>query len=136
MRPAFGAALVAFIGLAPGADSAPAPGADQGDVMATESAELTGRWTKATASMCADRYPDHLEFREPNLYAGRKQDGGFTVWDVGTWTVTDATHVAISTANDSVIRYHFTRTGDALTFLDDQGCEFSYRRAISSPPIS
>jgi hypothetical protein len=129
MRLAFGTALVALIGLAPGAGSAPAPGSGLGDVMTTANAGLTGRWTKATASTCADRYPDHLEFRDPNLYAGRKQDGGFTVWDVGTWEVADPTHVAISTANDAVIRYRFSRTPDALTFVDDQGCEFSYRRA-------
>ena len=99
--------------------------------MASDRAALTGRWTKTTASACADGYPDDLEFRDPNLYSGRKHGGGFTLWDAGTWEVADALHVKISTANDAVVRYRFTRAGDVLAFVDAQGCEVSYRRVSS-----
>lgn len=92
-------------------------------------AELVGGWIKITRSECSAPYPDRLRFAENGLYAGEKDPPGtFTLWDAGTWQVAGVGQIRISTANDAVIAYRFTQSGDRLRFVDPDGCEFEYRR--------
>lgn len=90
---------------------------------------LTGSWRKTNSPDCARLYPMVLQFQANGHYRGFSEPRGeFTVWDVGTWQVSDDDHVAISTANDAVIRYAFALVEGALTFTDRENCRFSYRR--------
>jgi hypothetical protein len=97
--------------------------------MASDSIEI-GVFVKTSQEACAATYPDRIEFRTGGLYAGSKEPAGtFTVWDAGTWQVTGPGRVEISTANDAIVSYAFTRSASTLTFRDDAGCEFTYRKA-------
>ena len=90
---------------------------------------LIGKWQKATASSCADRYPTDLEFLPNGLYRGTKEPGEFSWWDVGNYQVLEPGRVAISTANDSGIVYTFSISEHVLTFTDEVNCQFQYRQA-------
>jgi len=92
---------------------------------------LVGRWRKITTSKCSGIYPHDLEFRRQGLYTGLKGEGRreFTLWDAGEYRVLSEDEIRISTANDALITYRFTMSGDTLTFVDKDGCEFKYRRA-------
>lgn len=97
--------------------------------MPQTAATLVGSWVKTTRSECSAVYPDRLRFAENGLYAGeRDPPGSFTLWDTGTWEISGAEQVRISTANDAVISYRFRLSGDTLRFVDPDGCEFEYRR--------
>lgn len=109
-----------------GAGCEPAPRTDASDAMTDQTIQI-GEWRKATRSPCSDRYPDELRFREGGIYTGQKeQPGTFTQWDVGTYKVVGPGRVEISTANDAVVAYTFSATGDTLRFRDPEGCEFEY----------
>jgi len=92
---------------------------------------LVGTWRKITTSRCSVIYPDDIEFRRRGLYTGMKGEGRrvFTLWDAGEYRVLSENEIRISTANDALITYRFTMSGDTLTFVDKDGCEFKYRRA-------
>lgn len=89
---------------------------------------LTGAWTKISKERCAELYPDQLEFGSGGLYFGRKEGGGFSQWDAGTWQLDGADKVRISTANDAIVPYQVTASGDMITFKDPKGCRIQYRR--------
>jgi hypothetical protein len=89
---------------------------------------LVGMWQKVTATPCAEKYPDDLEFHERGTYFGKKGPGDFTWWDVGSYEVLAEDHVKISTATDAVIPYEFLLSGNTLTFVDQDQCQFSYHR--------
>jgi hypothetical protein len=91
--------------------------------------KLTGKWKKVSTEQCGEGYPDEIEFSEGPRYLGKKGPGqGFIWWDAGTYEVTGQNMVKISTATDEQVSYRFTTSGDVLTFVDNNGCEFRYRR--------
>src|SRR5262245_29439986 len=96
----------------------------------TDSADpFAGQWEKISKAECSRLYPDLLQFDPNHLYRGFMNTGEFTVWDVGTYEIVDASRVRISTANDAILTYAFQFTADTLTFKDTSGCEFKYRKA-------
>lgn len=97
--------------------------------MTSDTIEI-GEFVKVSQQACAASYPDRIQFRDGGLYAGSKEPAGsFTIWDAGTWHVAGPGRVDISTANDAIRSYAFTRDAATITFRDDAGCEFSYRKA-------
>lgn len=94
--------------------------------------KLQGTWLRGTVSQGSDDYPDRIEFKEKGLYFGKKKEPNtFTCWDVGTYEVVSDNEVRISTANDAVITYQFTMSGDTLRFVDAQGQALEYCRAAT-----
>ncbi len=89
---------------------------------------LVGGWRKITATGCSEIYPDHLEFREHGLYSGKRERRAFTWWDAGTYRVQSEDEIKISTADDALVIYKFTLSGNILRFRDKEGCEFLYQR--------
>ena len=91
---------------------------------------LAGKWKKTSTSQCDQRYPAEIEFFERPRYLGRKGPGqGFIWWDAGSYELLDENSVRLSVADDSQIVYRFALSGDALTFTDEEGCQFQYRRS-------
>lgn len=94
--------------------------------------KLQGTWLRGTTSPGNDDYPDHIEFKENGLYFGKKKEPNtFTWWDVGTYEVVSDNVVKISTANDAMITYQFTISGDTLRFVEPQGRTLEYCRAAT-----
>ena len=74
--------------------------------------------------------PGQNRFREGGLYFGEKDPpGSFTTWDAGTWEVSGAGQIKLSTANDAVIAYELKLNGADLMIIDKHNCEILYRRA-------
>lgn len=89
---------------------------------------LVGSWRRAERTTCAATYPALLELRRDGQYRGTTDPPGeFATWDVGTWEL-DGDTLAMSTANDAIVRYRFTLTADVLRFTDPAGCTFAFRR--------
>ena len=102
-----------------------------------EHGDLVGTWQRDDpVETSADPYPTRLIFDTDGMYRGEAdQPDTFTLWDVGTFEVLDDDHIAISTANDAIIRYHFALIGDHLTFTDPTASTtWTYRRI--APPRS
>ena len=96
--------------------------------MNPQTADITGKWAKTGSSGCAERYPDRIEFRENGIYFGQKDPPGtFTVWDAGTWRLSEGGEIHISTANDAVVGYKISISPDTLTFTDTEGCTIHYK---------
>lgn len=91
---------------------------------------LAGKWQKLTTEQCSQTYPDDLEFFERGIYTGTQRNprADFTWWDAGSYEVITDRQVKLSTANDAVKTYQFSITEDVLTFVDQEGCTFQYRR--------
>jgi hypothetical protein len=90
---------------------------------------LAGKWKKTSTPKCAEGYPDAIEFFERPRYLAAKGPGqGFIWWDAGSYEVTGENQVKISIATDEQVSYRFSISGDLLTFVDKDGCEFQYRR--------
>ena len=112
-----------------GAGCAPAPISDSRTAMPTPTPRLVGSWEQTTPSECSQLYPDTIEFQENGIYTGHKEPPGtFTLWDAGEYEITGLGKVSISLANDAVVTYEFTIEDDVLSFVDADGCEFSYQR--------
>jgi hypothetical protein len=91
---------------------------------------LIGTWQRSTRDACAARYAASLHIEANGLYTGTpEQAGEFTWWDAGTWRVNSPGQLALSVANDEVVTYRYTLTGDVLTITDAQGCRVAYRRS-------
>ena len=91
---------------------------------------LVGKWTKTSTGQCDQIYPGEIEFFERPRYLGRKSPGqGFIWWDAGGYEVISENQVRLSVATDALTVYRFTISGDVLTFMDGEGCEFQYRRS-------
>jgi len=91
---------------------------------------LWGTWEKVTTSACSEAYPDRLVFQPNGLYFGHSEPSGtFTTWDVGKFDVLADTAIRVSTADDAIVTYRFTLSGDTVTFVDPESCAFTYRRA-------
>jgi hypothetical protein len=89
---------------------------------------FVGRWSKVTSSDCDRRYPAEIEFRETRFLARKGPDQDFVIWDVGGYRLLDEDEAMIQIATDEQVRYPYRLEGDTLTFVDSDGCEFSYRR--------
>lgn len=97
--------------------------------MPTQTLQLVGNWKKITHSSCSHVYPDTVQFQESGLYFGQKDPPGtFTQWDAGTFEVVGPKQIKISIANDAIVTYKFSILNNVLTFIDPDGCEYSYRR--------
>ncbi len=91
---------------------------------------LTGKWTKISNAPCDQIYPAEIEFFERPRYLGKKGPGqGFIWWDAGGYEVVGENEVRLSVATDAQTLYRFAISGDILTFVDNEGCEFQYRRS-------
>ena len=90
---------------------------------------LVGVWERTAPA--DDPYPDRLVFSADGLYRGEVvEPGAFTLWDVGTYTGADDGEIALSTANDAVVRYGYELRGDRLTFaVEDGGDSWTYVRS-------
>lgn len=92
-------------------------------------AELIGVWKKTSSARCDAAYPDEIEFFERPRFLARKGPGqGFIVWDAGGYQVLAADQIQIQIATDEQVPYRFSLSGGVLTFTDQAGCQFSYRR--------
>jgi hypothetical protein len=90
---------------------------------------LAGKWKKVSSAPCDSRYPQEIEFYDRPRYLAKKGPGqGFIWWDAGDYEITGEGRVKLSVATDAQETYRFKLTGDLLTFTDDQGCQFQYRR--------
>ena len=90
---------------------------------------VSGKWQKVSMAQCDQQYPDEVEFFVRPRYLAKKGPGqGFIWWDAGTYEVVGEAQVKISTATDAQELYRFSISEDLLTFIDDKGCEFQYRR--------
>lgn len=89
---------------------------------------LIGRWRKTTRSPGDEIYPNEIDFTDRGVYFGTKEPGEFTLWDSGGYEALPAGRVRISTANDAEIVYRFSVEDDVLTFTDEKGSRFQYRR--------
>jgi hypothetical protein len=93
--------------------------------------ELGGRWQKVSRSACGEAYPDLLELEPGGRYTGTNEAGSalHPLWDRGGWEPAGPGRVRISTANDAEIEYAVELEGDALAFVDPDGCRIEYARA-------
>jgi hypothetical protein len=104
-----------------------APETTQGAAMSPSA--LIGTWTRVTSSDCSRQYPATIRFEERGVYFAQPEaPGGFATWDSGSFTVSSASQVAISTANDAIITYQYALGASTITFVDPDGCRFEYRR--------
>jgi hypothetical protein len=91
--------------------------------------QLAGKWKKISTGECGERYPGEIEFHEHPRFLAKKGPGqGFILWDAGGYQVTDAGKVKIQIATDEQVPYEFSISGNVLTFIDRDGCEFKYER--------
>ncbi len=97
--------------------------------MSPQTSTIIGNWERLDHTACSDIYPDSVLFREDGLYFARKDPAGsFSLWDVGTFEIVGSGEMKISLANDAVAKYGFSLSGDLLTFTDETGCTFTFRR--------
>ena len=91
--------------------------------------KLAGKWTKISTGECDQQYPFEIEFYEnPRFLAKRGPGQGFILWDTGRYEVLDSGRVQIQIASDQQVPYEFSLSGNVLTFVDRDGCEFKYQR--------
>ncbi len=110
-----------------GANSQPKTLDDEVEEM---SISLVGKWKKISAADCDANYPHEIEFFDRPRYLAKKGPGQeFIWWDAGTYEVVDENQVKISTATDEQVLYRFSLSGDIVTFVDQNGCDFRYQRA-------
>ncbi|GAB3938172.1 hypothetical protein GCM10028804_60890 [Larkinella terrae] len=90
--------------------------------------ELIGTWEKINPAECSNIYPDVIEFSANGIYQTQSEATAvLQVWDSGTFEV-DRLIVKISNAKDITKAYRFVISKEIVTFEDDQGCVFPYRR--------
>jgi len=120
--------LAVLIIITLGVGCAPSPRVTPSDIMQTQTSQLFGNWEKITRSTCSRIYPDTIQFQKGGLYFGQKDTPGtFTQWDVGSFEVAGNKQIKISIANDAIVTYEFSILNDVLMFIDQDGCQYSYR---------
>ncbi|MGF1467095.1 MAG: hypothetical protein ACFCGT_13290 [Sandaracinaceae bacterium] len=115
-----------------GAACEAAPRADRPSPPTMTTPAFTGRWTRIPGSACGETYPDLIAFEAHGTYRGHRDPAGtFTLWDAGTFEILGATRARLTTATDMEVTYEYdlSADGDVLTFVDAEGCRWSYRRA-------
>ena len=92
---------------------------------------IIGNWKKVTSEVCADRYPDELQFLDAGIYLTRIPDGEFKYWQSGDYEFGGDNRIRIQTANDAMQAYEYSIDADGkLLFIDDKQCQVEYRRII------
>lgn len=90
--------------------------------------KIEGKWKKVSAEPCAEQYPDEIEFYDrPRFLAKKGPNQRFISWDAGSYEVGD-NEVKLSTATDEIVAYKCDFKDDLLSFVDNAGCKFAYRR--------
>jgi hypothetical protein len=99
-----------------------------------EPSPLAGRWSRETTDPCAEGYPAEITFATGTSYLGaRAADQGMVVWDAGTYRLEDdGRTLVVSTSSDELVSYPVQLAGDAMSFVDADGCAVTYRRV--GPP--
>ena len=91
--------------------------------------KIAGTWKKVSAESCAESYPDEIDFKENPRYLARKGPSQrFIWWDAGSYEIVSDDQLTLSTATDERVTYKTRLEGNVLTFTDQNGCTFSYRR--------
>ncbi|MGV3556793.1 hypothetical protein [Larkinella arboricola] len=94
----------------------------------TAGSELIGAWQKVSPAPCSAVYPNVIEFTANGIYQTQSEETSVPqVWDTGTYEV-DRQIVKISNAQEISRTYRFVIKNEMVTFEDDQGCKFPYRR--------
>ncbi|MDQ3279785.1 MAG: hypothetical protein M3Q69_00060 [Acidobacteriota bacterium] len=88
--------------------------------------DLFGRWKRIEGSA---PYPEALTFHPDGNYRAEATDGP-TVWDVGTFRLSDddADNIVLSDWTDREVSYPVTAAGDEITLRDAEGRTLRYRR--------
>ncbi|WP_265989970.1 hypothetical protein [Larkinella insperata] len=98
-----------------------------GDVQQVTNA-LVGAWQKISPAPCSQGYPNVIEFTANGVYQTQSEETAVPqVWDTGTYEV-DRQLVKIANAREVARTYRFVIKNEMVTFEDDQGCKFPYRR--------
>lgn len=88
---------------------------------------ILGRWSlKDEVSICNLAYPKEIEFFEDGEYVTR---GLGVIWNGGKFSIVDKRRIKMETTTGLDI-YEFSISGDVLTFVNKQGCSFSYRKTL------
>jgi hypothetical protein len=92
--------------------------------------DVAGRWRKVSSSDCSAPYPELLELEAGGRYSGWNEapSAYHPIWDRGGWEPAGPGRLRISLANDAQREYAVTLAGDALTFVDGDGCRIEYAR--------
>lgn len=89
---------------------------------------LVGSWEKVNPSKCSQMYPDVIEFSANGVYQTQSEVTSVAMaWDAGTYAV-DRQIVKIANALEVSKPYRFVIKNEIVTFEDEQGCRFPYRR--------
>ncbi|GAB3271373.1 hypothetical protein GCM10027347_42600 [Larkinella harenae] len=89
---------------------------------------LIGAWEKVSPVECSKGYPDMIEFGQDGIYQSQSEATAVVMaWDAGTYEV-DRQIVKIANAQEISKSYRFVIKNEIVTFEDDQGCKFPYRR--------
>ncbi|MDP9316924.1 MAG: hypothetical protein M3R24_39725 [Chloroflexota bacterium] len=123
--------LLLITGCGSDPDSARRPGPLESDEppQPVDPGRLAGTWQRVTNTSCAAPYPTTLEFQANGIYHGSIADGSFSLWDVGVYRLEHGDRITITLANDAEAGYGLRMSDQTLTFTDNNGCTFTYRRA-------
>jgi hypothetical protein len=89
---------------------------------------LVGSWEKINPAKCSEIYPTVIEFSANGVYQTQSEVTTISMaWDAGTYAV-DRQIVKIANALEVSKPYRFVIKNEIVTFEDDQGCRFPYRR--------
>ena len=90
-------------------------------------AGLAGRWLlDRRTDDCEFEYPSLLEFRDEGLYAAEHHD--FAILGGGDYAI-DGTVLRLQDQRDRMTPFTFSLDSNALTLIDEQGCQLNYTRA-------
>jgi hypothetical protein len=83
---------------------------------------VIGRWQKVTTQACAITYPAKLEFFGDGTYVGELPN-----WNGGRYSIIDGNRIKLDTLTGPGV-YEIELSRDRLTFKNDSGCIFQYKR--------
>jgi hypothetical protein len=83
---------------------------------------VIGRWQKVTTQDCAITYPAKLESFGDGTYVGDLPN-----WNGGRYSIIDGNRIKLDTLTGPGV-YEIELSRDRLTFKNDSGCIFQYRR--------
>ncbi|MGR9108335.1 MAG: hypothetical protein ACU843_15550 [Gammaproteobacteria bacterium] len=90
---------------------------------------LAGKWIRVYSGECGQYYPAEIVFHEGSWFVAKKgRNQKFILWDAGTYAISGLREVKIQIATDEQVSYEFSLSGDVLTFVDSEGCKFTYHR--------
>lgn len=93
-----------------------------------EGQALVGSWQKISPAKCSEIYPDVIEFSNNGVYQTLSEVTTVTIaWVTGSYEV-DGQLIKIANLQDVAKTYRFVIKNETVTFEDEQGCRFPYRR--------